>query len=79
MPKGVGASTQPCFTPLLIRKGYEVEPTYWMVPCMSSRKDVIILGAWWGQPIVCRKVNRPFLMTRFKALVRSIKAIYLGQ
>ena len=28
MPKGVGASTQPCFTPLLIGKGSEVEPTY---------------------------------------------------
>ena len=48
MPKGVGASTEPCFTPLLIGKGSEVEPTYWTVPCMSSRRDVIILGSLVG-------------------------------
>ena len=48
MPKGVGASTQPCFTPLLIGKGSEVEPTYWTVPCMSSRKEVIILRSLVG-------------------------------
>ena len=48
MPKGVGAITQPCFTPLLIGKGSEVEPTYWTVPCMSSRKDVIILRSLVG-------------------------------
>ena len=48
MPKAVGASTQPCFTPLLIGKGSEVEPTYWTVPCMSSRRDVIILGSMVG-------------------------------
>ena len=41
MPKSVGASTQPCFTQLLI--GYEVEPSNWKIPCMSSWKDVIIL------------------------------------
>ena len=48
MPKGVGASTQPCFTPLLIGKGSEVKPTYWTVPRMSSRRDVIILGSLVG-------------------------------
>ena len=55
---------------LLIGKGSEVERT----------KDVIILRSLrGGHPIVCRRVNRPFLMTRLKALVRSINAIYLGQ
>ena len=48
MPKGVGASKKPCFDPLLIRKGSEVEPTYWTVPCMSSRKDLIILRSLVG-------------------------------
>ena len=70
MRKSVEASTQPCFTQLLIWKGSEVEPM----------KDVIILRSLGGaHPIVCRRVNRPFLMTRLKALVKSIKAIYLGQ
>ena len=31
-----------------------------------------------GHPILCRRVNRPFLMTRSKALVRSIQAMYRG-
>ena len=50
MPKRVGATTQPCFTPFLIGKGPEAEPSYWTVPCMSSWKDVIILRsfAWKG-------------------------------
>ena len=71
MRKSVEVSTQPCFTQLLIWKGSEVEPM----------KDVIILRSLGGgaHPIVCRRVNRPFLMTRLKALVKSIKAIYLGQ
>lgn len=78
MPKRVGASTQPCFTPFLIGKGPEAEPSYWTVPCMSSWKDVIILRSLDGDPILCRRVNRPFLLIRSKALVGSIKAIYSG-
>ena len=35
-PKRVEASTQPCFTPLLIEKGSVEDPLYWTVPCMSS-------------------------------------------
>ena len=31
-----------------------------------------------GHPILCRRVNRPFLVTRSKALVRSIQAMYKG-
>ena len=61
MPKRVGTSTQPCFTPFLIGKGPEAEPSYWTVPCMSSWKDVIILRSLEGHPILCRRVNRPFL------------------
>ena len=78
MPKRVGASTQPCFTPFLSGKGPEAEPSYWTVPCISSWKDVIILRSLDGHPILCRRVNRPFLLIRSKALVRSIKAIYSG-
>ena len=36
MLKSVGASTQPSFTPLLMGKGSEDEPSNWTVPCMSS-------------------------------------------
>ena len=78
MPKRVGVSTQPCFTPFLIGKGPEAEPSNWTVPCMSSWKDVIILWSLEGHPILCRSVNRPFLLIRSKALVRSIKAIHSG-
>ena len=31
-----------------------------------------------GHTILCRRVNRPFLVTRSKALVRSIQAMYKG-
>ena len=78
MPKRVGTSTQPCFTPFLIGKGPETEPLYWTVPCMSSWKDVIILRSLDGHPILCRRVNRPFLLIRSKALATSVKAIYSG-
>ena len=46
MPKSVGASTQPCFTQLLI--GSEVEPSYWKIHCMSSWKDVIVFRSLGG-------------------------------
>ena len=72
MPKSVEASAQPCFTQLLIWKGSEVEPMKVVIFFRS-------LGGGGRHPIVCRRVNRPFLMTRLKALVNSIKAIYLGQ
>ena len=36
MPKRVGASTQPCLTPLLMSKGVDVLPSYWIVAFMSS-------------------------------------------
>ena len=36
MLKRVGESTQPCFIPLLIRKGAEAEPSYRTVLCMSE-------------------------------------------
>ena len=31
IPKRVGASTQPCFTPLLISNKSETLPSYWLV------------------------------------------------
>ena len=48
MPKSVGARTHPCFTPLLIGKGSDEDPSYYTVPFMSSWKDVIILRSLGG-------------------------------
>ena len=45
MLRSVGASTQPCFTPLLIGKGSEVEPSHWTVP---SWKTLSSFGACGG-------------------------------
>ena len=42
MLRSVGASTQPCFTPLLIGKGTEVEPSHWTV---RSWKTLSSFGA----------------------------------
>ena len=38
MPKGVkvGARTQPCLTPLLVSKGLNMLPSYWMAAFISS-------------------------------------------
>ena len=48
MPKSVEARTHPCFTPLLIGKGSDEDPSYCTVPFMSSWKDVIILRSLGG-------------------------------
>ena len=45
MPKRVkvGARTQPCLTPLLVSKGLNMLPSYWMAAFISSWKDLIVL------------------------------------
>ena len=79
MPKSVGARTQPCFTPLLIGKGSKEEPSYCTVPCIFSWNYVMILRSVGEHPILCRSVNRPDLLTRSNALVKSMKAMYRGR
>ena len=49
-----------------------------MVPCMLVWNDSIILSSFGGHPILCNSWNRPFLLTRSNAFVRSIKAMYKG-
>ena len=68
MSKNLSASTRPCFTPLLIGKESEVEPSYWTVSCMSSWKDIIFLRSLGGHPILCKRVNNPFLLIRLEGL-----------
>lgn len=66
MPKNVGASTHPYFTPLLIGNGLEEEPSHWTVPCMSAWKDVNILRSLGGHPILCRRERREEAFTSDK-------------
>ena len=75
MPKSVGVSTHPCFTPLLIDKravGADCA-------LMLSWKDSIILRSFGKQPILRNRVKRPPLLTKSKALVRSMNAMYNGR
>ena len=78
MSKNVDGSTRPCFTPLLIGKGSEVEPSYWTVSCMSSWKDNIILRSLGGHPILCKRVNNPFQLIRFEGLTQVDKGNIKG-
>ena len=64
IPKSVGAKTQPCFTPLFIHgapHAFVVGDNHWL---MSVEEHPIFSRSW----------NRPSLITRSNALVRSIKA-----
>ena len=45
-------------------------------PFMSVRKDFIRLCSFGGQPILSRALNRLSLLTRSKALVRSMNAMH---
>ena len=74
--KRVGAGKQPCFTPLLTGKASEVTPLKQTVLCISSWKEVTMLCSLGGQPIFCRRLKSPLLLTRSKAFVRSMKAMY---
>ena len=51
IPKSVGARMQPCFTSLQMSNASDVEPSYTMVPFMSTWKDCVILRSVGGQPI----------------------------
>ncbi|KAL8572201.1 hypothetical protein ACOMHN_049377 [Nucella lapillus] len=59
--------------------GSEEGPSYWTVPFMSSWREEIVLRSLGGHPIFCRGVNRPALLTRSNALVRSTKAMNRGR
>ena len=78
IPKSIGECTHPFFTLLLIGNGSEEEPSYWMMLCISLWKAVIILRSLEGHPILWSRVDSPFLLTKSRALVRSIKAMYNG-
>jgi hypothetical protein len=60
--------------PLLMLKGVDVEPSTTTVPFMLSWKDLVMLSNFGGHPIFARILKRSSLLTRLKALVRSMKA-----
>ena len=78
IPKRVGASTQPCFTPFVISNELETLPSHWIVVLVFMWKDYTMLKRLGGHPIFSNIANSPSLLTRSKALVRSIKPIYKG-
>ena len=69
MLKRVGASTQSCFTPLLIPNAFEVSPTNCTVLSMPSWKDLIRLNSFGGQPMIGSILKRPSLLTKNLRLV----------
>ena len=78
VPKSIGARTQPCLTLLRISNGSEKLPLICTVPFVSVWKYSIMLCSLGGQPIFGGTLNRPSLLTRSNALVRSMKAMYKG-
>ncbi|XP_067023937.1 scavenger receptor cysteine-rich domain-containing group B protein-like [Acropora muricata] len=73
MPNNVGESSHPCFTPPLMGKASDDEPSNWMMPFMPVWKDWIKLRSLGGHPILARTLKRPSQLTRSNALVRAIK------
>jgi len=73
--KRVGAWTYPCLTPRLIEK-WHLEPSSWTIACMSSWSFRIMLIR--KKPKRLRIANNTELLTRLKALIRSMNATYRG-
>ena len=79
IPKRVGASTQPCFTPLpMSSKGSETLLLNCTDPFVLEWKGSVKLCSLGGQPIFRSALKRPSLLTRSKALVRSMNATKQG-
>ena len=74
IPNKVGARTKPYFTPLRMSKGSDIEPAKTTVSFVSSGRPLMMLRSLSGHLIVGRILDRPSLLTRSKAFVRSMKA-----
>ena len=78
IPKSVGARTQPCCTPLFIVNESEMSQSYCRVAFVLMWIDFTLLKRLRVQPILNIIAYNPSLLTRLKALVRTMKAIYKG-
>ena len=58
IPNRVGASMNPCWTPLLIHKDSEVALSKLTTPDMSLWKDSTILRSLGGHPTICSKIKQ---------------------
>ena len=74
MSRRIGASMQPCLTPLLTPNSADITPSNCTVFIKSLWEDLSILRSFDRQPINGSILNRLSLITRSIALVRSIKA-----
>ena len=78
MPNSVGERTQPCFTLLRILHESTVEQLKTSVPFILDCKNLKMLSSFGGQSIFGKILNGPSLLTKSKALVRSMKALKSG-
>ena len=78
IPNSVGARTHPCFTPLVILKGWDEVQLKLIVLWVFSWKEDIMLRSVGGHPIFFRNLSNPSLLTKSKALVKSMKGMYGG-
>ena len=67
MPKSVGESTHPCFTPLQMVRAPKVAPSN------CTTLVTVTLSSFGGHPILVKK-KRPSQLTRLKALVGLMNA-----
>ena len=74
----MGARTHSCFTPLVILKGWDEVQLKLIVLWMISWKGDIMLRSVGRHPIFFRILNNMSLLTKSKALLRSVKAMYSG-
>lgn len=78
IPKRFAARTQPCLTPLCMSIDSVVLPLYYNVLFMFRWKNSIRLCSYSGHPILGRILNRPSLLSKSNAFVKSIKVMYRG-
>lgn len=78
VPNKVGASIQPCFTPLDILKVSEYESPYCLILFISAGNDWTIFRSLGGQPILLSILNKPSLFTRLSAFVKLMKSVGSG-
>ena len=75
IPKSVGASTQPCLTPLKILDGLNTFSSCCTVPHIFLQKNSMRPFNFGGHSILVRISNKPSLLNRSKAFVKSLNEI----
>lgn len=79
IPKSAGTRTKSSFTRLCMLNGPDVLPSYCTVIFILIWKDQMRLCSFGGYPMLGRILNRPPQLTKSKAFVRSINAMYRSE